>query len=327
MLFTIQSGGPAPDATHITVLNLDTGEHTELVSAATNPRYAATGHVVYGTAGGLRAVPFDLDRLEVTGDPVLVVEGVRTEGSGGVNFGLAANGSLVYVSDPEQDAVMRTLVWVDRHGREDPLSAEPRAYVHPRISPDGTRVALEIRDQENDICIWNLAAETLTRLTVYPASDHDPTWTPDSRRVLFGSLREGRTQVFARAADGTGPVERLTDSTRGLTPYVVSPDGAQVVMRASGPATADLVRMALEGDRSVEDLLASAFAERNADLSPDGRWMAYESNESGQPEVYVRPFPDVDLELANGQSRRLGASGLRGVPMGASCSTCLLWGS
>ena len=294
VLFTIVKG-PGAGNMEIAVLDLATGERKVLVRGGSNPLYALTGHIIYGVDGTLLAVPFDLDRLEVTGEPVPVLEGVMTDPSGAVEFTLSADGSLVYVAGEPQGGPLRSLVWVDRQGKEEPLRAPPRAYNYPRISPDGTRVALDLRDQEEDIWIWDLTRETLTRLTFDPDQDYYPVWTPDSQRVAFSSAREGQRNLFWKAAEGTGSVERLTESSNIQYAYSFSADGEALVFRETQPDTGDDLRMlSLVEDRAVKTLVATQFRERNAELSPDGNWMAYQSNASGQDQIYVRPFPAVD---------------------------------
>jgi len=201
----------------------------------------------------------------------------------------------------------RTLVWVDREGREAPLKAPPRAYVYPRLSPDGTRVALEIRDQENDIWIWDLARETLTRLTFGPAPEFYAAWTPNGQAVIFSSgpsppgMIVGPRNLFRRAADGTGTVEQLTkDTAVQQLPYAVTPDGSGLIFaqqRAATPETpgdlGDLMLLPLVGGGPALPLVQTRFVEANGELSPDGGWLAYQSDESGQFEIYVRPFPNV----------------------------------
>ena len=274
-------------------MSFDTNDRRELVDG-NNPVYSPTGHLIYARVGSLWAVRFDIAQLDTIGEPVPVLQGVWVGEIFAPQFTVSNNGSLIDVSGTAAAAADRSLVWVDRQGREEPKSAEPHAYNYPRMSPDGTRVALEIVDQEQDIWIWDLAGETLTRLTRDPASDYYPVWTPDAQRVLFGSNRETPPQVFAKAADGTGNVERLTDHSDGVGPLAISADGQHLVMQARNSSVADLVRMALEGDRAVEGLLKSGAVERSAALSPNGRWLAYQSDESEQFEIYVRPFPDVE---------------------------------
>ena len=149
MLFTIVRG-PVENA-QIAVLSFVTGEVKVLVPGGSNPRFAPTGHIVYGAGDTLRAVGFDVGRLEVTSDPIPVLDGAITKTSGAVEFGISGDGSLVYITGDPQFGQDKTLVWLDGDGREEALAAEPRSYVYPRISPDGSQVALDVRDQENDI--------------------------------------------------------------------------------------------------------------------------------------------------------------------------------
>jgi len=310
VLFTIVMAGGSPFNTlrsienaQIAVLNLRTGEQKVLIQGGSYPRYAATGHIVYGVGGSLRAVAFDLANLEVRGDPFPVVEGVDTTATGGASFGVTQTGSLVYLTGGAQanSELQRTLVWVDRNGHEEAIPAPPRAYLYPRISPDETRVALDVRDQDNDIWVWDFARTTLMRLTVDPELDAFPTWTPDSKRIAFSANRAGRGTLSLQAADGTGPIERLaeastvrpTDST-SQTPGSFSPDGSRLVFREIAPKTGyDISLLSLETPRRITPLVQTTFTEYNPELSHDGRWLAYESNESGQFEVYVQPFPNV----------------------------------
>jgi serine/threonine-protein kinase len=212
-----------------------------------------------------------------------------------VDASVAADGTLVYVPGGLVATPQRTLVWVDRRGREEALAAPPRAYRYPRLSPDGTKVAVEAQDQEGDIWIWDLGRQTLTRFTFDPTQDIYPVWTPDGRRLAFRSMRGGPPNVYWQAADGTGAVERLTETPNEQAPYAVTPDGKRLVLRQDGPKTGgDLMVLTLDGARRLTPLVQTTFNERNGEISPDGRWLAYESDESGREEIYVRPFPDVN---------------------------------
>ena len=306
VLFTLanNTAGPARwDTAQVVVQSLQSGERKVLVKGGSDARYVPTGHLVYAVGDGLFAVPFDVESVEVSGGPVSVVQGVQrvfnpANNSAGANYGVSADGSLVYVVGSPGGAEQRTLVWADRMGREEPVKAPPRSYIYPRISPDGTRAALWANDQQNDIWTWDFAREALTRLTFDPGIDNHPVWTPDGRRLLFSSAQAGPREIFWQSADGTGSAERLTTNgeAKNRLPYDISPDGTRVVLRedAPNPTTHDLMVLSLDGEHRVQPLIQTTFDEANADLSPDGRWLAYESNESGLYEVYVRTFPDVN---------------------------------
>jgi Protein kinase domain/WD40-like Beta Propeller Repeat len=292
LLFTITATTGGLENAQIAVLDLRTGNYTTVLRGGHDARYVLTGHLVYGAAGTMRAVPFDLERRAVTGPPVSIVDGVATStGGGGINMAVSATGTLVYMPGAGIGD-QRSLVWVDRMGREEPLSTPVRRYQYARISPDGTRLALDIRDQEYDIWIWDFTRPALTRLTFDSTRDMYPVWTPDSRRIVFASQRSGTQNLYAQAADGTGGVERLTDTASTQYPYFVTPSGDTLVVREDAPRTgSDLLLVPFAGQS--QPLLHSMFSELNAELSPDGRWLAYQSNESGRNEIYVRPFPDV----------------------------------
>jgi serine/threonine-protein kinase len=189
----------------------------------------------------------------------------------------------------------RRLAWVDRSGREEPLPAPERAYRLPRISPDGTRVAIEIDDQEDDIWTWDFGRQSLTRLTFSPEPDGYPVWSPDSRRVIFASAARGPVNLFWQASDGSGAVERLTESPDVQAPTAMTPDGRHVIFQSpsSGGQGQDIFMMPLLPPQRAEPLAQTMSNERDGEISPDGRWIAYASNESGRLETYVRPFPDV----------------------------------
>ena len=211
VLFTITSLTGGLDATQVAVLDLQTGMRRILVRGGSHAHYVSSGHLVYAAAGTLRAVPFDLASLETRGTPVTVVPDVVMTIKGGVDAVVAGDGTLAYVLGTVE-GTPRTLVWVDRQGRETPILAPPRPYLLPALSPDGTRVAVFANDQERDLWLWDLRRTTLTRLTSTPGVDVVHVWTPDSRRLIFTSERAGVRNLFWQAADGAGAVERLTES-------------------------------------------------------------------------------------------------------------------
>ena len=291
VLFTLGERSNWDDA-QIVVHSLETGDRKVLIEGGRDARYLPTGHLVYVLDGTLLAVPFDVRSLELSGGPVPVpvAEGIMTASpTGAAQFSVSDTGSLVYVGGG--GGTERKLVWVDRLGKQEALTAAPRAYNNARISPDGSRVALDVRDQEDDIWIWDFARETLTRLTFASGRERVPIWTPDGKRVVFSSERDGSENLYWKAADGTGVVERLFESESRHFPYAFTPDGSQLLFLELGEG-GRLGLLSLEG--SSTPLLATEFSETNASLSPDGRWLAYESNASGESEIYARPFPNID---------------------------------
>ena len=296
VLFTITAtgtGGLSENA-QIAVLDLTTGRQKVLLAGGNSPHFAPPGYLVYGIAGTLRAVPFDLKNLEVRGSPVPVVQRVVTRGNGAASFSLASDGTLVYLAGDPLGSAIRSLVWVDRQGREEAIPAPPRAYTYARVSPDRTKLALDIRDQDNDIWIWRLGQGPLTRLTFDPGLNRGAVWSPDSKRVAFSVEKDGPENVYWQNADGTGTAEQLTQGSRAQFPNFFTPDRLRLVYMEPGAPPYDLGVVNVNGDRKESLLLHASYSEGNSELSPDGRWLAYESNESGLLETYVRPFPKVD---------------------------------
>ena len=292
VLFTVNEA-------QIVAQSVTTGERLVLIDGGQDGRYLPTGHLVYHLDNVLFAVPFDVGSREVTGRPVPLVEGVmQVDTQPGAQFSVTS-GSLVYLPGAAGGGEVVSLTWVDRNGDEERLPAPPRAYEQTRVSPDGTRVAVSIDDGDNtDIWLWDLDRKTTTQLTFDEGVDDFPLWTPDSARVVFRSTRDGGG-LFWKAADGTGRVEQLKE---GLArPYAWAADGRLVFDQA-----ADIGVLTMEGERTVEMLLDAEFNETHPALSPDGRWLAYLSDEAGEPRIYVKPFPNVDdgrwnVSLGNGR--------------------------
>ncbi len=273
------------------VQSLKSGERKVLLRSGARAKYLPTGNLVYTLAGNLFAVSFSLDKLEIGGGPVPIVENVRAAD-------VSASGTLAYIPGMGTSASGRTLVWVDREGKEEPLGAPPSNCAYPKISPDGTRVALTISTEGNqDIWIWDLIRKTMTRLTFDKAAELQSIWTPDSKRIVFASSREGGVySLYWKAADGTGGEEKLGSMPNlSLWPWSWSGDGKTLVTQETDTASKwDIGTLSMEGDRTRKSLLHEEATEIQPKVSPDGRWMAYMSSESGRNEVYVRPFPDVD---------------------------------
>jgi serine/threonine-protein kinase len=282
----------------VVVQTLSTGKRTTLVDSGFSARYVPTGHLIYAAADGLFAIAFDASRLAVSGSAVSVAQGILRAQFGipAANYGVSADGTLVYVSASSPAAAERYMpVWVDRQGREEPLGLEPCYCIGPTVSPDGTRVALSVitADRQNaDIRVWSLAQRTLQRLPPESGLQEGPLWTPDSVQIAYASTAEGGG-IFLRHADGTGAPERLVQGF-GLVAWGWSADGDLIFNSDRLGATASVGVLAVAGDRRPKTLLATNFRSLDGALSPDGRWLAYESDESGHYEIYVRPYPDVE---------------------------------
>jgi Tol biopolymer transport system component len=298
------------DTAQIVIESLDSGRRDVVVERGADARYVPTGHLVYALDGTLLAVPFDVTRLKVTGDAVRLEEDVA-QANVTAHFAISNQGALVYVPRdalPGNQLRQRTLVWVDRLSREVPIKGvPPRNYFYPRLSRDGTRVALDVRDQEDDIWIWHLAGETLTRLTLEPTFEQSGVWTPDGKTVIYasstGAGNYAPRSLFRRPSDGTGTPEQLIQGTVAQFPSTVTPDGTELIFRVRTPPPkvgtqpgTDLYLLPLAGEHRPRSLLARPFDELNAEVSPNGQWLAYESNESGRSEIYLRPFPNVDAD-------------------------------
>ncbi len=288
VLFTTYTG-ENPDENRVSVLRLDTGERRTLVEGATYGQYASTGHLVYARSGGLQAVPFDLSRLRVSGKPFPVLEGVHTqEAAGFAHFSFSGSGSLLYAAVGLTPGG-HSLVWVDRQGNAAPVTQLRRMFYAPRLSPDGRRITLGVMEAGNhEVYLYEPGRDTLTRLTFDPAADITPVWTPDGKRVAFGSNRIEAPGLYWKAADGSGADQRLIGVGSLPRPTSFSPDGKWLAFQQHTPATGgDIWLLHLEGERKAKPFLQNPTWEGEAVFAPNGRWLAYTSHF----DVYVEPFP------------------------------------
>jgi serine/threonine-protein kinase len=295
VLFTITPPNGSIENAQIAVLDLRSGTSKVLIRGGSHAHYVPTGHLIYGVTGTLRAVAFDLGRLEVVGTPAPVLEGVVTTGFGAVDVAVAANGSLVYVPGAAGGGGRQTVVSVDRQGRASPLPGlPPDAYRDLRVSPDGARLALAT---QTDIWIYDFARAALSRLTTDPASDTLPLWTPNGQRIIFTSDRAGYPELFWRPADGTGIDERLLTRAKdlvGLRSNGWSADGRQLLFtEVPSSNQSSIWQIAIERPSDANVLVKSDFNNDFATVSPDGRWMAYRSTVSGRTEIYVERYPEL----------------------------------
>jgi Tol biopolymer transport system component len=255
---------------------------------------------VYTLDNSLYAAPFDVDQLAVTGDAVQMVPDVRTAfqggGTGAAFYAVAASGTLIYVPGAIRSA-LRALVWVDGKGQKVSVPLPARDYAHPRVSPDGARAAVDIAE-DGDTSIWvgDMTRGTLSRVTPKGASRYAPVWTPDGKQLIYTGMANGDWAFFRKSADGTGAEERLAlvPGVDALQAGNWSPDGKQLVFEMTRPGKrGDIGVLSLQGQPSWMPLLETEANEFTPAISPDGRWVAYGSNETANPEIYVQRFPDL----------------------------------
>ena len=202
---------------------------------------------------------------------------------------MSDTGSLVYALS--RNIPGNTFVWLDRDGREESLGLDAQPHQTFQLSPDGDRIAVEIDGNagNSDIHVYDLASRNRTQLTFSPERECCPVWAPGGERIIFTSSRDGAPNLYSKASDNSGTVTRLTDTARAQFAYAWADDGGTLVLVEDD----DLYELRLDGASSPVALLETDFREERATISPNGRWIAYESDESGQDEVHVRPFPDV----------------------------------
>ncbi len=269
-----------------------------LVQNGSGARYVRSGHLLYVFRDALFAVPFDVTRLERTGDAVAVVDNLTRLSPSPATFSVSDNGTLAIVPEHHYP---RRLVWVDRQGQEEVVPAEPLSYANPRLSPDGTKVAVTTRDGGYDVWVWDFARRSLTQLTSDASPNYTAAWLPDSKRLMYPVWTSTRNEVHVRSADGSGQTEILEDLTTPTTvrtyPVSMARDGSLAFTRYR-PAPIGLATIAgtgvWPGKRGTPaTVLETPRNDRNPRVSPDGRWIAFDSDRTGRTEIYVSPFPDV----------------------------------
>jgi serine/threonine-protein kinase len=301
VLYASSPDGTNSETSNIMIQPLPSGTPKVVIRGGYHPQYAASGHLLYIHEATLFAAPFDLNRLEVTGQSVPAVEGVSALfGSGAAQFAISSTGAFTYL--PGQSARNDSpVLWMTHDGKTSPLRTMPSDWSNPQFSPDGQRLAMDIFSGNADVWIYEWARDTPTRLTFDPGNEENPVWTPDGKRIAFASDRAkgGFPNLYWQRADGTGEVQRLTESSNAQFPSSFHPSGKYLAFSEGLAGVAnDLMILPIEGDETSgwKPGKPSVFLNTPADevapvFSPDGRWIVYASNESGRHEVFVRPFP------------------------------------
>jgi serine/threonine protein kinase len=302
VLFTLASGhAVTADDQDIAVLSPGAREPRVLIRGGSNARYLPTGHLVYVRAGALLSVDFDVATLTVSGTPVPVIDGLGRTWSGDADYAVSDNGTLVY--EPDAGARSgRLFITVDRQGQAKPISARGN-YGEFSISPDGRALATRIFAINDDIWINNVATSTLVRFTSEPLDEIYPQWTHDGARIAFGT-RTGT--IFWKPSDGSGAREELGRGEYARYPSSFSPDGTSMLFVEIHPSRRrDIWLMPLVGERRARPVLSTDADEWGARFSPDGRWVAYVSDETGRDEIFIRP-----IDSAGGRKRLSSDGGI-----------------
>ena len=294
-----KTGGPnTPNGIYVTAL--DSNERTLLVPGGSSPMYAR-GYLFFLREQTLMAQPFDVERLELTGDAAPLAEHVTVGGQSGMagGFSLSATGVLAYQTGPAgvggQGNPITQLLWFDRSGKPIGTLGESAAHADLQLTPDGSRLAVSLFDGtrgSRDIWLFDVARGLRTRFTFEAVDEFSSAWSPDGSRVILNARRKTNLDLYVKPSSGAGAEEELLTDGLDKFPLDWSPDGRFLLYQVFAPKTGlDLWVLPLFGDRKPLPLVNTPFSEGGGQFSPDGRWIAYMSNESGRPEVYVAPFP------------------------------------
>jgi serine/threonine-protein kinase len=290
--------GETQDTAQIQVLDLESLTRKILIKGANHARYLPTGHLIFGRGAGVHVAPFDTERRELTGPSVPLPDPIFYDFEIGLfHLAFSAGGSLAFI--PGGGPIKRRLVSVDLEGRETPLIDGRRGYMYPRISPDGGRLAVTISEPgDSNVWIVDLTTETHTKLTLEGANVC-PFWTPDGERVAYHSDRDGPFSISWKRVDGGGENEPLVaaeDFSVSVRDGSWSPDGKTLVYSRWTPSRQenkiDIWIATFDGVGEQRPIVATNAVEYGPVISPDGRWVAYVSDESGRDEIYVQPFPE-----------------------------------
>jgi Tol biopolymer transport system component len=291
MVFTVWTGRSFNEA-RIEALSFKTGKRKVLIEGGTGARYLSNGYLAYSRNGTLFVVGFDVNRLEVKGTPVPVIDGVNTGASNGdADFAVSNNGTLVF-QPGTFTSFQRNLVWMDRSGKATNVMPEVKPYGYPSLSPDGKRIALILQGSSFDVWVYDLERGTLTRAS-FGGDDYRPHLSPDGKMLAYDSSKSGHQQVWVKHGIVQGVEAAVTDGPENKEFYGWTPDGREVIFAQQNKDTGwDLYAAAVEGDHKPRSLVVMPFNQQGARLSPDGKWLAYVSDESGQDEIFVQAMSD-----------------------------------
>jgi serine/threonine protein kinase len=294
--FIFLTRGGRPEFMGMYAGSLDSLEHKLVLRTDSAGTYVPPGYLLFVRDQTLMAQPFSARNLETTGDAVPIAEHVAV--NGGVYravFSASDNGVLVFQSG-ESGSAWRTLLF-DRQGKQLGAVGEAERYGWPKLSPDGNRLAVSIFDTRAngfDVWVFDLVRGTRTRLTFDPANETNPLWMPDGKKIVFTSDRKGQTHIYAKAADNSGADEAVLESNAGDQAMSISLDGRYIAFQrseTSGKTGFDIWALPLFGDRKPFPVVQTPFFDVVPGISPDGKWMSYQNNESGRMEVYITSFP------------------------------------
>jgi serine/threonine protein kinase/Tol biopolymer transport system component len=280
----------------IDVVNIETGERKTLIKGASTAKYINSGHILFSRSGVLYIVPFDADNLEVKGQPVPVVEGVYSDLTTGItNFMVSDNGTLVYVPGAVEGG-SRKIVKIDQKGQFATLDTVGHPYLEPQLSPDNKNIAIVIRNGEDfDIWIFNIQRKTLSRLT-FGGLNRTPHWSPDGKNIAFMKrTKDGKIGIFIKPYDGSGEETQIYSGSNRMYIDYWTRDGKNLIIdKLTDNAQSDLIVIPLNGDKKPWSYLATKVDEYEANISPDGKWLAYLSDEAGAYQIYVRSYPNKE---------------------------------
>jgi Tol biopolymer transport system component len=297
VLFTSQVRGDSFNNTLIELYDFETGKRAVLHRGGSSPSYTPSGHIVFGRDGSLFAVPFDLDTLTVRGSPAPVLEEIQTNsGNGGTPYNFSETGVLMYQAGGE--FIQSQAMWADRQGATSLLDPTPRNILSTMLSPDESRLAYQLYGIESsnfDIWVYEIKRNVLSRLTFSNGNEMNPIWSPDGEFIVYSDSTASKPILMRKRADGSSDAERLM-KTEDVVQFASdwSSDGRYIMYQeqSQGDSGWDLVYVEID-DSDPEPILflGTPYDEIHGVFSPDGKWVAYESDESGQGEIYVRPFP------------------------------------